>query len=110
MSAKSDDPEWKKTCAGDFKPGMIKKMSRSKKLAEDWDVKKLIVMEECIRKKFTQEPFKLMLVATGNCFIQEGNHWGDTFWGIDMRYRPVDGKNHLGRLIMKIRNELHGSI
>jgi predicted NAD-dependent protein-ADP-ribosyltransferase YbiA (DUF1768 family) len=42
------------------------------------------------------------LLATGTQEIVEGNTWGDTFWG------QVNGKgqNKLGKLLMKIRDEL----
>jgi predicted NAD-dependent protein-ADP-ribosyltransferase YbiA (DUF1768 family) len=42
------------------------------------------------------------LLATGNRPLIEGNDWGDTFWGqVDGR-----GENHLGELLLKIREEL----
>jgi predicted NAD-dependent protein-ADP-ribosyltransferase YbiA (DUF1768 family) len=46
-----------------------------------------------------------VLVATGDEEIVEGNSWGDHFWGVS----PVgsrNGENHLGRLWMRIREEL----
>ena len=41
------------------------------------------------------------LVATGDAILQEGNTWGDTFWGIDLR--TGKGENWLGRLLMLAR-------
>ena len=40
-------------------------------------------------------------MATGDGQIEEGNNWGDRFWG------TVDGEglNHLGKIIMRIRKE-----
>ena len=37
--------------------------------------------------------------------IEEGNWWGDTFWGVDIKTRK--GENNLGKLIMKIRSNLY---
>ena len=36
-----------------------------------------------------------------------GNTWGDTCWGVDLR--TGQGENHLGRILMKVREELAGS-
>jgi ribA/ribD-fused uncharacterized protein len=105
MSAKSMDEKWKLTCTNPGNvPGKIKIMSRSIKLRPDWEQIKLSVMEECLRKKYSQEPFRTKLLNTGTENLVEGNRWGDTFWGWDLNKRQ--GFNHLGRLIMKIRSEL----
>jgi len=105
MSAKSEDPTWKLFCQNKTRsPGLIKKMSRKQKLVPDWDSKKLSIMEDLVRQKFNKEPFKSKLLNTGNENIQEGNTWNDKFWGICLK--TGDGENHLGRLIMKIRDEL----
>lgn len=37
-------------------------------------------------------------------YIQEGNYWGDTFWGVDLKKR--EGENNLGKLVMEIREKL----
>jgi predicted NAD-dependent protein-ADP-ribosyltransferase YbiA (DUF1768 family) len=64
-------------------------------------------MEECIKQKFNQEPFKTKLLETGSKHIQEGNRWGDKFWGVCLKTNK--GKNHLGRLIMEVRSTLNGA-
>lgn len=107
MSAKSDDPIWKELCSSNIGPGRIKKLSKYIVLVPNWDNIKLIVMEECCTKKFTQEPFRSKLLATGNAHIQEGNSWGDTFWGVNLR--TGKGKNNLGKIIMDIRKKLKGA-
>lgn len=105
MSAKSEDMEWKLTCAdASIKPSKIKRMSRTIALPENWGSKKIEVMRECLNQKFRQEPFRTLLLETGDLRIQEGNYWGDKFWGVDLVSR--EGENHLGRLIMEIREEL----
>ena len=82
--------------------GQAKRAGRRVDVRADWDDVKLAVMEDLTRQKYTQEPFRSKLLATGSRVIQEGNAWGDTFWGI---CKGV-GKNHLGKLIMKVRSEL----
>lgn len=72
------------------------------KLRPDWEDVKLGIMEDIVRIKFNLPQFKPKLVDTGNMLIIESNHWGDIFWG---ECNGV-GENHLGKLIMKIREEI----
>ncbi len=104
QSAKSNDVEWKTFCMSDEKPYRVKKKSAHVELRKDWDSVRIEIMDLCLRQKFTQEPFQSMLLATGDAYIQEGNTWGDLFWGADLE--TGEGENHLGKLIMKIRDEL----
>lgn len=84
--------------------GKCKRFGRKLKLRPDWtDEVKLQVMEGLLRQKFkfgTQ--LGDYLIMTRNFTLIEGNDWGDVFWGV---YNGV-GDNHLGRLLMKIRDEL----
>ena len=60
-------------------------------------------MHEICMAKFTQNLLlKEKLLATGTEELVEGNNHGDTFWGC------VNGKgeNHLGKILMKVREEL----
>jgi predicted NAD-dependent protein-ADP-ribosyltransferase YbiA (DUF1768 family) len=61
-------------------------------------------MWECLNQKFRQEPFSTLLLATGDMYIQEGNFWGDTFWGVDLNSKI--GENRLGKMRMEIREHL----
>lgn len=111
QSAKSNDLNWKKFCrnplitASEVK---TKSYEISNKI-ENWHSIKLEVMELCLIQKFSKEPFRNQLLATGNENIQEGNWWNDTFWGIDLTVDPNIGENHLGRLLMKIRDDIKRS-
>lgn len=105
MSAKSDDKDWKDFCADrNNKAGQIKRKSKGIKLVENWETKKVTVMAECVKQKFNQEPYREKLIDTGNEHIQEGNMWGDKFWGVCLRTNK--GDNRLGKLIMSVRSEL----
>lgn len=86
------------------RPGTVKKMSRFVPLREDWETRKVGVMLKLLRQKFAQEPFRTQLLGTGTAVIQEGNRWGDVFWGVDLR--TGKGENILGKLIMQVRDEL----
>ena len=62
-------------------------------------------MEEIVRAKFYQNPqLAEKLIATADRKIVEGNTWHDTFWGVDAA--TGKGENHLGVILMKIREEL----
>lgn len=63
---------------------------------------KLNIMERILRVKFSIPHLDQMLRATGDAYLIEGNTWGDRYWG---EYQGV-GENHLGRILMKIRDEL----
>lgn len=87
------------------RPSRSKGMGRRVKLRGDWEEVKLGIMEEIVRAKFVQHPeLAARLLATGDRHLIEGNTWGDTFWGVDTR--TGRGENHLGRILMKIRDEL----
>ena len=105
LSAKSEDIEWKAFCSDETNtPGQVKKESRLINLIDNWETIKLDVMKECLIQKFTQEPYKSQLIATDNQHIQEGNNWNDKFWGVCLKTN--EGQNNLGKLIMKIRQDL----
>ena len=70
----------------------------------DWHNRSLIIMEDLLRLKFSQPYFKEKLLDTGEAPLLEGNTWGDRFWGIC----DGEGENHLGKLLMKIRDEYRG--
>lgn len=105
MAAKSDSSEWKALCADtNNTPGQIKWASRGITLVDGWETYKLLVMEECLRQKFKKPYFKELLLKTYPKELEEGNNWGDTFWGVSLK--TGQGENNLGKLLMKIRQEL----
>ena len=76
----------------------------------DWTPElSLKVMEFALRKKFAPgTSWHAKLLATGQeelsrQEIVEWNNWGDTFWGKDIATHI--GQNHLGQLLMAIRDE-----
>jgi ribA/ribD-fused uncharacterized protein len=86
-------------------PGEAKRAGKKLLLRSDWESVKLTVMEALLRQKFSFEPLRSRLLDTGSAELVEGNHWGDTFWGICRG----TGENHLGRLLMMIRSELQSA-
>lgn len=71
-------------------------------LRSNWDTVKTDVMKNILWIKFQDESLRKKLLATTPEELVEGNTWGDTFWGIC----DGVGENHLGRLLMEVRNEL----
>jgi ribA/ribD-fused uncharacterized protein len=72
-------------------------------LRKDWEQVKYDIMLDIVRAKFSQNPeIKEKLIATGNTPLEEGNTGGDRIWG------TVNGKgaNNLGKILMKVREEL----
>lgn len=102
QAAKSVDSTIRKQIQQCKTPGYAKRMGKSIKLRPDWEQIKLDVMEEIVREKFKNDILKVKLIATNPVELIEGNYWKDTFWGV---YNNK-GKNHLGRILMKIREEL----
>lgn len=86
----------------------LKRFGNSFDLRDNWDGIKVDVMLQGLRYKFSTEnpSLRQKLIDTGNIYIQEGNRWNDTFWGVCLK--TGKGENHLGKLLMKIREDLHG--
>lgn len=103
QAAKSNDPQiWMQMTK--ITPSQSKKLGRQIVLRSDWETIKLRVMEELLRVKFgPQHPsLRAALAFTRGHELVEGNWWGDTYWGI---CRGI-GQNNLGKLLMKIREEI----
>lgn len=80
-----------------------KKLGKTVELREDWEAIKVEVMRAVVSAKFEQNPdLAKLLIATGDKHLEEGNHWGDRFWG------TVNGagQNMLGKILMEVRSKL----
>jgi ribA/ribD-fused uncharacterized protein len=86
-------------------PGIAKREGRRHFVRPDWEDVKVEVMRDLLYAKFVNEELKQQLLATGDRWLEEGNGWGDTFWGVS----PVgsnNGQNMLGKLLMQVRATL----
>lgn len=83
------------------RPGEAKKAGQQVVLRPDWEEVKLSIMEHLLRQKFASGNLRIWLLATKGYELIEGNYWNDTFWGVCNGV----GENHLGKLLMKIREE-----
>ena len=106
QSAKTLDMDERKRIAALKTPAEAKTEGRKLKLRDDWETVKFTVMEDCVRYKFTHNgELRDKLLATGDKILEEGNTWGDRIWGV---YQG-QGENHLGKILMKIRDELRAT-
>ena len=86
-------------------PSEAKRRGRRVALRPDWEEVKLGIMKAIVLDKFTRNPeLKAKLLATGDARLAEGNSWRDRFWGVDAA--TGHGKNHLGLILMEVREEL----
>lgn len=86
---------------GCLSAGRAKRKGRMLDLRKDWESVKISVMREILRTKFRQPMLREYLLGTGEKKLVEGNHWGDTFWGVCRN----KGQNWLGKLLMEVRKE-----
>ncbi len=86
-------------------PAQAKLVGRNCNLREDWEEIKEQTMYEIVKAKFTQnEALARLLLATGDAYLEEGNWWHDTTWGVCNGV----GQNKLGKILMRVREELDG--
>jgi ribA/ribD-fused uncharacterized protein len=72
-------------------------------LRPDWEsIKEEVMFQICLAKFVSDPHLRQKLIDTGKAVLEEGNTWGDTYWGV------VNGKgrNALGCILMKIRGLL----
>lgn len=84
-------------------PNEAKRLGRRVKLRKDWESVKDQYMYEIVKEKFSQHPeLRLKLLGTGSKILVEGNNWKDTYWGVCNGV----GENKLGKILMRVREEL----
>lgn len=102
QAAKTTIPGERKTIREAVSPGVAKKLGRKVTLRANWEQVKLSTMLDLLRLKFADPYLRAKLLNTLTAELIEGNYWGDRYWGVcDGR-----GENHLGRLLMQVRDEV----
>jgi len=89
-------------------PRMTKKYGGEIKIRADWEDIKYDLMLEIVREKFKDPYLKNLLEKTGDKYLEETNWWHDNTWGNCTCGRDKckdEGKNYLGKILMKIRKE-----
>jgi hypothetical protein len=84
------------------KASEAKHLGRIVQLRDGWNEMRNKIMQELVAQKFSVNPLRQLLLDTDNEQLEEGNWWGDTYWG------TVNGagENHLGKIIMLERTKL----
>lgn len=83
-------------------PGEAKRMGRKIAINPDWENCKVDTMRVVLVAKFSKPHLRDLLASTNPSYLEEGNTWGDTFWGVC----GGKGENHLGKLLMEIRSTI----
>jgi ribA/ribD-fused uncharacterized protein len=73
-----------------------------KYVREDWLKFRIGLMYQLLKLKFEIPELRDALLLTNGYELIEGNWWGDHYWGVC----DGVGENNLGKLLMKIRDEL----
>ena len=102
QAAKTLDPNERRMVAMAGTPNEAKKAGRLVGIRNDWEDVKDSVMLDLLRQKFHIPHLRAMLLNTEEQHLIEGNWWGDTYWGVCRG----NGRNRLGELLMKVRDEL----
>lgn len=78
-------------------------LAHEDKVPKDWDERKVEVMESIVRAKLEQNPYVMRkLLQTGDREIIEDSP-KDDFWGWGIHR---DGRNELGKIWMRLRDEV----
>jgi N-glycosidase YbiA len=101
QAAKTLDADHREKIAALPTPGAAKREGKKAVIREDWDDVKIPTMLSLLRQKFQIPSLKRKLLDTGSQEIQEGNTWGDQFWGVCRG----TGQNNLGKLLELVRAE-----
>ena len=112
QAAKAKNKEDYKAIAAAPTPGKAKKLGREAEMRTDWEEVKDDIMLEALRQKFNHKLLKEKLLATGEEGLEEGNYWHDNIWGkcYCVECQNTVGQNKLGKMLMKIREEIKSSI
>lgn len=84
-----------------------KNRGKSVSLKKHWDVHRNRVMQQALKKKFTDSMMRDLLIKTGNKELVNQNHKHDRFWGVCVCVKHHgSGTNMLGKILMKIRDDI----
>ncbi len=88
--------------------GKSKRAGYKVHLRKDWEEVKDSIMLELLYIKFSNPVLANKLVNTKNYQLEEGNYWHDNYFGncTCSDCRNIEGQNKLGKMLMKIREEL----
>ena len=108
QAMKTMDIEERKEIASLPTPGAAKRAGRRVVLRGDWEDVKDGIMYKILKEKVKDPVLKQKLLDTDNEYLEEGTTWHDNYWGncYCAKCKHIQGKNVLGKTLMKIRDEL----
>lgn len=105
QAAKTEDPVEQEKIRLARTPKDSKRLGRQVKLRSDWEDIKYMAMRRFVSIKFSVEPFKSILLESGNRDIYEDSPYDD-IWGTGVKGGIGIGKNYLGDILMEVRGDL----
>lgn len=104
QAAKTMDKKMRKVFT-ELSPSSAKYLGRHIQLRGDWEDVKDNIMYEIVYNKFSNNlDLRNLLHDTGDSELVEGNWWNDKYWGMC----NGEGQNKLGKILMRVRDELNG--
>ncbi len=103
QAAKTLNIKVRREIANASTPGRAKRLGRRILLRDGWyeEIRRQ-AMYDIVRIKFKNEGLRHGLLLTGDAHLEEGNTWGDVYWGTENGH----GENHLGKILMQVRKEI----
>jgi len=105
QASKTDSRQHKMQIKACKTPGQAKRLGKTVPLRTGATLPqvKLDAMRRIVLAKFQQNAFiRRALLDTHPQQLQEGNTWGDRFWGICRG----EGENNLGKILVEVREQL----
>lgn len=102
MAGKSKDPATRELFqkSSGLTPSEARKLGQVIQLRPDWDDVRYDTMASVVFDKFYRNlDLRSKLLSTGDKYIEETNHWNDTYWGVC----DGVGKSNLGKILMNVR-------
>lgn len=104
QAAKTNDLKEREAILACKTPGTARKLGQTVTFRQDFESQKINIMFELCLQKFTNHShLKQKLLDTGDHhLIEDTTGWNDRFWGVSNGH----GTNHLGRILMDVRDIL----
>ena len=102
VASKTTDITVRREIAKIKHPAEAKRFGRIIGIRDDWNKVRLHEMRMILASKFSDQMLMSKLQATSPAYLEEGNNWGDKYWGVCNGI----GQNHLGKLLMAIRDDI----
>lgn len=108
QALKTLDPAERDYVYAQATPGRAKRAGQKVTLRDNWrNCMDLQAMFLVLTAKFAQPSNLEVLRSTDDAVLVEGNWWHDLHWGVCFCTRHNGaGENHLGRLLMQLRDQL----